>query len=455
MSGSADAARRSALRGQSARAVALRVIRRVTEERAYSNLALSAELSRSGLPARDRQLAAELTYGTLRRLLRLDRAIARASSRPMDKIDPAVLALLRLGIYQILFTRIPAHAAVSETVELAEPPLRGFVNAVLRGIARSSPKPAEGDDDVAISDRTGLASWAVGELRHVLPEDEVEVAAAALANPADLSLRTNRCRTQPEQLEAAIHTAGMEVRKGSLHPDVLHVRSTPPALLPGYEEGWFAVQDEASAVVAAALEAMPGERVYEPCGGPGGKAAHLGCLVGPSGLVVSADSRFGRAQLVARTTRRLGAPVAVLAQDARRPALRGLFDAALVDAPCSGLGAARRRPELLWRPRKQDLAQLARLQVAILEATAELVRPGGRLVYSVCTFPRAETDAAARAFLSKRPGFEPMEIPGPDGPAPDHRLWPHRHGTDAMFYTGFRRLEESRAVSSGRDRIRP
>src|SRR6266542_678979 len=181
-----------------------------------------------------------------------------------------------------------------------------------------------------------------------------------------------------------------------------------PALLPGYEEGWFAVQDEASAVVAAALEAMPGERVYEPCGGPGGKAAHLGCLVGPSGLVVSAESRFGRAQLVARTARRLGAPVEVVAQDARRPALRGLFDAALVDAPCSGLGAARRRPELLWRPRKQDLAQLARLQVAILEATAELVRPGGRLVYSVCTFPRAETDAAARAFLSKRPDFEPM-----------------------------------------------
>ncbi len=425
------------------------------EERAYSNLALSAELSRSGLSARDRQLAADLTYGTLRRLLRLDRVIAKASSRPMDRIDFTVLALLRLGAYQILFTRIPAHAAVSETVELAEPAVRGFVNAVLRAIARSSPKPPEGVDDEAISERTGMASWAVGELRRVLAGDEVEVAATALATPADLSLRANRCRTRPEQLEAAIRTTGMEVRKGSLHPDVLHVQSTPPVLLPGYGEGWFAVQDEASAVVAAALEATPGERLYEPCGGPGGKAAHLGCLVGSSGLLVSADARFRRARLIAGTAQRLGAPVKVLAQDARRPAVLGQFDAALVDAPCSGLGAARRRPELLWRPRKQDLARLARLQVAILEATAEVIRPGGRLVYAVCTFPRAETDAAARAFLSKRPDFEPMKIPGPDGPAPDHRLWPHLHGTDAMFYAGFRRLEKSRGVTSCRDRIRP
>jgi 16S rRNA (cytosine967-C5)-methyltransferase len=428
-------------RAESPRALALRVIRRVTEERAYSNLALSAELADSKLPARDRQLAAELAYGTLRRLLLLDRRIAQASSRPISKIDPAALALLRLGAYQIVFTRIPAHAAVSETVELAEPRSRGFVNAVLRAIARGSASPAEGEDDEAISDRTGLAPWAVAELRRVLPADEVEPAAAALATPADLSLRANLCRTQPKRLEAAIRDAGIDVWKGSLHPDVLHVQNTPPALLPGYEQGWFAVQDEASAVVAAAIEAKPGDRVYDPCGGPGGKAAHLACLVLPRGLVVSADARFGRARLIQRTAGRLGAPVRVLAQDARRPAVRPSFDAALVDAPCSGLGTARRRPELLWRPSRRDLARLARLQVAILVATADLVRPGGRLVYSVCTYPRAETDAAVRAFLSNRPDFEPVKIPGPDGLAADHRLWPHRHGTDAMFYAGFRRLD--------------
>jgi 16S rRNA (cytosine967-C5)-methyltransferase len=426
-------------RAESPRAVALRVIRRVTEEGAYSNLTLAGELSRSSLPARDRQLAADLAYGTLRRLLLLDRVIAQASSRALDRIDPPILALARLGAYQLQFTRIPPHAAVSETVELAEPARRGFVNAVLRTIARSSPRPSEGASDQAISDRTGLAAWAIAELRRVLPEDEVEAAAVALATPADLCLRANRCRADPDRLEAAIAQAGLEVHRGRLHPDVLHVQRTAPALLPGYEEGWFAVQDEASAVVTAALDAQPGECVYDPCGGPGGKAAHLACLVRPDGRVISADTRFGRARLVARTAGRLGAPVQVLAQDARRPAVEAGFDGALVDSPCSGLGTARRRPELLWRPSKRDLARLARLQVAILEATADLVRPGGRLVYSVCTYPRAETEAAVRTFLAKRPDFEPMAVPGPDGVAPDHRLWPHRHGTDAMFYAGFRR----------------
>jgi 16S rRNA (cytosine967-C5)-methyltransferase len=136
---------------------------------------------------------------------------------------------------------------------------------------------------------------------------------------------------------------------------------------------------------------------------------------------------------------RLGAPLDVLVQDARHPAVLGPFDAVLVDAPCSGLGAARRRPELLWRPRREHLAELARLQVGLLLGVAGLVKQGGRLLYSVCTFPRAETDAAVRAFLAKRPDFEPFPVPGPGGPATSHRLWPHRDDTDAMFYAGFRR----------------
>ena len=162
--------------------------------------------------------------------------------------------------------------------------------------------------------------------------------------------------------------------------------------------------------------------------------------MGTGGLLVAGDASAIRAGLVKRTAARLGVHPSVVAQDARRPALRGPFDAALVDAPCSGLGAARRRPELLWRPAKEGLSSLARLQVAILLGVADLVRPGGRLVYSVCTFPRAETDAVIRAFRAKRPDVVPAAVPGPDGPAPVHRLWPHRHGTDAMFYAGFVRL---------------
>ncbi|MDP8955424.1 MAG: 16S rRNA (cytosine(967)-C(5))-methyltransferase RsmB [Actinomycetota bacterium] len=423
----------------SARAVALRVVRRVTETGAYSNLTLGAELDRSTLDARDRQLAADLAYGTLRRKIPLDRIIADASARPLDAIDAEALAVLRLGAYQLLFSRVPAHAAVSESVNLARGQHRGFVNAVLRNIARRSREQAAAAGDESVSARTGLADWAVTELSRLLPHDEVERAAAALASPTALTLRTNTCRTSVDDLEERLSAAGYGARRGAHHSDVLRVAAATPSRLPGYDDGWFVVQDEASVLVAAAVDPRPGERILDACAGPGGKATYLSCRAGPSGRVVAGDVHTRRARLVEDVARRLHTPVQVLVQDATRPAVSGPFDAVLVDAPCSGVGAARRRPELLWRPQRETLARLARLQVAILLGVADLVRPDGRLVYSVCTFPRAETDAAVRAFLAKRGDFVPSAVPGPDGPAPSHRLWPHRQDTDAMFYAGFRR----------------
>jgi 16S rRNA (cytosine967-C5)-methyltransferase len=316
------------------------------------------------------------------------------------------------------------------------------VNAVLRRMSVEPPPVADGDDDDAVSARTGLAPWAVAELRRLLPASEVEPAAAAFASPAGVGLRVNRCRADPADVAAELRDAGRDPAPGAFHPDVLRLEGGFAAGLPGHAAGRFTVQDEASTLVGAALQVGPGERVLDACAAPGGKAAHLACAAVPGGLAVAADVSPQRAALVVATARRLGAPVLVLAQDARAPALRPVFDAVLVDAPCSGLGAARRRPELLWRPRKQDLADTARLQVAILEGAAGLLAPGGRLVYSVCTFPRAETEAAVRAFLARRPELEPAPVPGPDGPAPAHRLWPHRHGTDGMFYAGFRRRSD-------------
>jgi 16S rRNA (cytosine967-C5)-methyltransferase len=410
----------------------------VVEEGAYSNLAVPAELDRSGLPERDRAFAAELAYGTLRKLVPIDAGLRRVSSRSLEHLDPAVLAVLRLGAHQVLFTRVPPHAAVSETVELAPPRARGFVNAVLRKIAADPPALPKTRDDHAVSIRTGLGEWAVAELRRLLPPDEIEPAAMALASQAPVGLRTNRCGTDRETLGRALREGGAAVEPGRFHPDALRVEGVRPSRLPGFKEGWFAVQDEASVLVGGAVEARAGERVLDACAGPGGKAAHLACSVSPGGLAVAVDVRLPRARLVRTTADRLGVSLEILVQDARRPALReGTFDAVLVDAPCSGLGAARRRPELLWRPRREDLSGLARLQVAILADAASMVRPGGRLVYSVCTFPRAETDAAVRAFLAKRPDFVPAPVPGPEGPAQVHRLWPHRHGTDAMFFAGF------------------
>jgi 16S rRNA (cytosine967-C5)-methyltransferase len=279
----------------------------------------------------------------------------------------------------------------------------------------------------------------------VLPAGEVEPVAAALAEPAPLCLRVNRGRTTPEELSAALRDAGFAPEPGRHHPDVLLVASATPAALPGYREGWFVVQDEASVLVAEAVGPEPGERILDACAGPGGKASFLAARTGPSGIVVAADLNRIRAGLVRTAAARLGLSIPILTQDASRPALReGVFDAVLVDAPCSGIGAARRRPELLWRVPRERLSELARVQLSIMTGVADLVDVGGRVVYSVCTFPAAETEGVARAFLAARPDFAPADVPGPDGPAPMQRLWPDRHGTDGMFYAGFRRVVDAR-----------
>jgi 16S rRNA (cytosine967-C5)-methyltransferase len=418
--------------------VALDVIHRVIEEGAYSNLALPRTIARARLSQRDAALATELAYGTIRRRLALDHALEPLLERPLEDAPKPARSVLRLGAYQLLYTRIPPHAAVGETVGLAEPRVRGFANAVLRRLASEGTRPVEGDDDASIALRTGLDAWAVRELRRQLG-DEVELAAAALAEPTGTTIRTNTCRTSVEELEEALRAVGVEVARGSVHEGSLVVSRAAPATLPGFHEGWFAVQDEASSFVVSALDPQPGERVLDACAGPGGKAGHIACLVGAQGRLVAADPRERRAGLVRSTLERLRTPGLVCVQDARAPAVRGPFDRVLVDAPCSGIGSARRRPELLWRFRKDELSELARLQVAIVTSLADLVEPGGRLVYSVCTFPRAETDAACDAIVRHRPDLEPVEIDGPDGRSHRIRLWPHRHGTDAMFVAAFRR----------------
>jgi 16S rRNA (cytosine967-C5)-methyltransferase len=421
----------------SARAVALEVVRRVADEGAYSSLLLPSALRRSGLDERDRALATELAYGTLRRIPEIDAAIGTHAARPLTRMTPGARAALRLGAYQLLHTRIPAHAAVGETVGIVVPREQGFVNAILRRLAKQPPSPVSGSDDRALSLRSGMAAWAVAELRRILPAAEVEGAALAFGERGPLTLRVNSCRAGVDRVMDAFREAGLAPKLGTVHPESVLLRGGDPTLLPGWDEGWFAVQDQASAFVVETLAPEPGDRVFDACAAPGGKAAFAACRVGPDGVVVAGDVRPERAVLIRSSLTRLHVRAQVLLHDATRPAVRGPFDRVLIDAPCTGIGSARRRPELLWRSRRAELSRLARLQVEIVASTADLLRPGGRLVYSVCTFPRAETDAACDAIARRRADLVPVETPGPDGDAPRHRLWPHRHGTDAMFVAAF------------------
>ena len=420
----------------SARAVALELVRRVADEGAYSNVLLPALLGRSGLSGRDRRLATELGYGTLRRLIPIDARLSELVDRPVEKAPPLARAALRVGAYQLLYTRIPVHAAVGETVDLVPDAQRGFVNAVLRRLSTDASLPADGDADREIALRTGLTPWAVAELRRLVG-GEAEDAARALAASAPLTIRSNPCASPAEELERALQSAGHTPERGVLHPGSLTVPGAAPADLPGFAEGWFAVQDQASAHVVDVLDPQPGERILDACAGPGGKASDIACR---AGSVVAGDRTEARVRLVRESADRLGVRARVLVQDAAAPALREGFDRVLVDAPCSGIGAARRRPELLWRPARRDLSRLARLQVRLALGAAALLRPGGVLVYSVCTFPRAETDAVCDALLSKARFLRPHAFTGPGGERSERvRLWPHRNGTDAMFVARFRR----------------
>ncbi|MGH2589181.1 MAG: transcription antitermination factor NusB, partial [Actinomycetota bacterium] len=289
-------------------------MRRVIDEGAYSNLALARTIERAGLGERDAALASELTYGTLRRKLALDHALAPLLERPLETAPKAARSLLRLGAYQLLFTRVPPHAAVSETVGLADPRHRGFVNAVLRRLANEGVRWPVGDSDDEVSVRTGLAPWAVRELRRQLG-DETEAAATAVAERGGTTIRTNTCRTTVEDLERSLLGAGVEFGRGELHPGSFRLASGAPASLPGFDDGWFAVQDEASSFVVDALDPRAGERVLDACAGPGGKAGHIACLVGPDGDLVAADPSPARAGLVRATLDRLGVRGRILVQD--------------------------------------------------------------------------------------------------------------------------------------------
>ncbi|WP_375003388.1 RsmB/NOP family class I SAM-dependent RNA methyltransferase [Aeromicrobium sp. CTD01-1L150] len=428
------------------RTIAFLVLRAAREQDAYVNLTLPGMLTEHRVTGRDAALATELVHGTIRRQATYDAIIDRLVSRPLD---PPVRDALRLGAHQLLSMRVPAHAAVSETVdvvrrELGHKPV-GFVNAVLRRIGAKRlevwlEEVTEGlDADDVRAVRTSHPRWIIEAFRDALTEggaadDDTLDALLEADNAAPqvtLVARPGLC--EPDELP------GMP---GEHSPYAKILDAGDPGSIPAVRDGRAGVQDEGSQLVAillaeAGLEHRPGApgsdaRWLDLCAGPGGKAALIGALAAQQGAnLVANEVQHHRAELVRGGVRALD-NVEVTVFDGRHGPWRpGSFDRVLVDAPCTGLGALRRRPEARWRRQPDDLDVLVGLQRELLARALELTRPGGVTVYATCSPHRSETTGVLQAVTGRRDDVAVEST---------RQWWPHVHGTDAMFAAVLRRL---------------
>ncbi|MEU4133290.1 RsmB/NOP family class I SAM-dependent RNA methyltransferase [Streptomyces wuyuanensis] len=453
------------------RILAFDALRAVDERDAYANLVLPPLLRRAreqdDFDSRDAALATELVYGTLRRQGTYDAIIAECVDRPLREVDPPVLDVLSLGAHQLLGTRIPTHAAVSASVELARVVLGDgrakFVNAVLRRISQhdldgwldrvAPPYDEDPEDHLAVVH--SHPRWVVSALWDALGGGRagIEDLLEADNERPEVTLVARPGRSSTGELLELLGEEGGLPGRWSPYAVRLAEGGEPGALDP-VREGRAGVQDEGSQLVAIALADAPlegrDERWLDGCAGPGGKAALLGALAaGRGAALVAAEKQPHRARLVERALAGNPGPYQVVTADGTRPAWRpGTFDRVLVDVPCSGLGALRRRPEARWRRRPEDLDGFAPLQRALLREALESVRVGGVVGYATCSPHLAETRAVVDDVLEARDGSVGAEwidarplMPGVPalGDGPDVQLWPHLHGTDAMYLALLRR----------------
>jgi 16S rRNA (cytosine967-C5)-methyltransferase len=432
-----------------ARGLAHEILVRVETTEAFADVLLADRLAGAGLASVDRALATQLVYGTLAWQGRLDHHLAGLVRMPLARLDPPVLAALRLGLYQLLFLdRVPAYAAVDASVRLARTAGRGaagLVNAVLRHAATTGraglPLPERDADPIErLAIEWSHPRWLVARWAAEVGVEELPALLAANNVRGPTTIRANRPRITRDALQSELVAAGVEASPSRWAPEALTVNRGAERLrgLAAWRDGRFTFQGEASQLIAPLLALAPGARVLDACAAPGGKTCHAAELLDGGGLVVGLDRRTtGVGRLVAEAARLGAATVHAVVGDARQAPLRTRFDAVLVDAPCTGLGTLRRHPEVRWRRRPEDVARLAALQRAILTELAPLVRPGGVLVYAVCTLTHEETEAVVAEFCARVPRFVPE--PAVEAPAETRtadgflRTLPHRHDLDGFF----------------------
>ncbi len=407
-----------------ARRAAYAVLRRVFEQGAYADRALRG--ATEGMDGRERAFATQLAFGAVQRKGTLDHVAARFAKRPAERLDPPVLAALRLGLYQLLFLdAVPAHAAVDGAVELVKrdtPRAAGLVNAVLRKAAAQGPAlvaelPDATPEQAAV--RHSVPVWLARAWFDQLGAREARALLTACNAPAEHALRANTLVLTPAELRAALPVPahlGPEPAEAVVADAPFDAHGSPL-----FRAGALLPQSRASQLVAHAVDPQPGERILDLCAAPGGKTTHLAALMGDEGAIVAVERNPARADGLRRSARRMHATIVDVREgDAAQPPVEGTFDRVLVDPPCSGLGTLRSRPDLRWRASPEQIAGLVAEQRAILAAAARATRPGGRLVYSTCTISAAENERQVEALE----GFELTAT---------RTTLPHRDGTDGFF----------------------
>lgn len=437
-----------------ARATALKTLYEIFENGAYSNIALGKQLEAGELSELDRAFSTELVYGTIKWKLTIDWIIKQFSSVKPGKISPWIMNILRLGIYQLLYMdRIPVSAACNESVTLAKryghSGSSGFVNAVLRNISRSKDKisyPDEKREPVKyLSVKYSYPEWMVEKFLLVYGQGFAESLLSAGNAVPEVTVRVNTLRTSREELIEELKKDGVEARPGKYTADAV-VLVNPSSLqrLSAFKKGLFQVQDESSMLAGRILDPKPGDLVIDVCSAPGGKATHMAQLMGDKGLILARDIHEHKIKLIDEAAQRLGLNIikAEIFDASQKDEVNYMkADRVLLDAPCSGLGIIRKKPDIKWTRTAAETSQLPGLQDTLIEAAAGNVKPGGVLVYSTCTILPEENQRVIEKFLKNHTEFELDDIAGlVPGELHEHiekkgmlNLFPNRDGIDGFF----------------------
>jgi 16S rRNA (cytosine967-C5)-methyltransferase len=436
------------------REAALRILHAADTRSAFTDRLLDGAHARGGPDARDQALMHELVKGTLRWRGRIDWTLDPLVHVGLAKVQPWIKNILRLGAYQILFLdRVPPHAAVDESVKLAHkyghPGTAGLVNSVLRRLVEEKPTLAlpEGDDAESLAIWGSHPRWIVTRWLERFGPEATRALLLADNRPVPVGLRVNRLRTTREQLIERLSEAGVRAEPARLSPDLVWIDGThAPGSLDVFKQGLCTVQDESEALVARLVGPEPHERLLDLCAAPGGKSTHLAELIADEGEVWATERAEARVASLEATVRRLGThAVHVVLGDGRNYAFPMPFDRVLVDAPCSGLGVLGRRADARWRKGPEMLRDLPPIQLDLLAAGGRRARPGGVLVYSVCSFEPEETTQVVERFLRQSSSFVletasglvPDEVVDADG---FMRVLPHVHGCDGAFAARLRKI---------------